>query len=144
MSWAESYLAIPFAERGQSRTGCDCWGLVRLILAEQRGVDLPAYAEIGDHAVRAKVRAIREAAGGGAGWREIAAGAEDEFDAVLMRGIIGKPGRRVRAPLHIGVVTRPGMLIHIEQGVGVSLADYRRHPALRSRVLGFYRYAGAA
>jgi hypothetical protein len=42
--WAGEYVGIPFADPGRDRGGCDCWGLVRLILAEQAGLALPSLA----------------------------------------------------------------------------------------------------
>jgi hypothetical protein len=43
-AWAGQYVGIPFADLGRDRHGCDCWGLVRLILAEQAGLTLPSLA----------------------------------------------------------------------------------------------------
>jgi len=42
--WASTYVGIPYRFAGRDRAGCDCWGLVRLVLAERFGVVLESYA----------------------------------------------------------------------------------------------------
>lgn len=29
--WWNEYVGLPFADKGRTREGCDCWGLVRLV-----------------------------------------------------------------------------------------------------------------
>lgn len=40
-SWANNYIGIPYLFGGSTREGCDCWGLVRMILREQYKKELP-------------------------------------------------------------------------------------------------------
>jgi cell wall-associated NlpC family hydrolase len=132
-------LYIPFKERGCDYHGCDCWGLVRLILLEQQNIELPTYSEVEEGANLQKLKAI-----GGAAlseqWEEITKGDERAFDVVLMKGQIEHEGSKYSRPIHIGCVVKPGMLIHIELGSEVSVVDYRNHPRVKHRVVGFYRY----
>lgn len=42
--WAGGYIGIPYRAHGRGREGADCWGLVRLVLAEVFGVAVPDMA----------------------------------------------------------------------------------------------------
>lgn len=49
--WANWYLLIPYTLGGRDHSGCDCWGLVRLILEEQFNVFVPSYDVFDDNPV---------------------------------------------------------------------------------------------
>lgn len=42
--WWTKYIGIPFAELGRTRSGADCWGLARMVYAEELGLHLPAWS----------------------------------------------------------------------------------------------------
>lgn len=130
--WTDAYIGLPFKEHGRDRSGLDCWGLVRLVLAERFGLDLPsfgeAYRDLRDRAAIARaVEAERPA------WIALDPGREGPGDVALLR-LRG-------APLHVGVVARRPLMLHVQRGAGSSLESYRGL-RWRDRLLGFYRHPG--
>lgn len=101
-----------------------------MVYRDIRGIDLPCHS---DSYVTAADRAeISRLIGGHLGdWDEVTPGDERTFDAVLMR-----EGRFHR---HIGVITKPGHLLHVFEGETSRIEPYRSG-RLKTRVAGFYRY----
>lgn len=128
--WSNAYIGLPWRERGRDRDGLDCWGLARLVLAEQCGMVLPSYA--GDYA------SIEER-------EDLAALIADQshrlvdpvdradvrpFDLVLMRYGV--------AAMHVGVVVEPGRLLHIRRGARSEAPRYDR-PLWPHPIASFWR-----
>ena len=128
--WAGHYIGLPFRDHGRDRLGLDCWGLVRLVLAEQFGIALPSYAHEYQRTTQAeKIGALigREACK----WRPVTAGSEECGDAIVLR---------VRGmPMHVGLVVGDQQMLHIEQGINSVIERYNG-PRWADRVAGFYRY----
>ncbi|QLH37808.1 MAG: C40 family peptidase [Defluviicoccus sp.] len=141
-SWAAGYVGIPFLDLGRDRAGCDCWGLVRLVLAEQAGIQLLSRATCyGSEANAARVGAAVEAERRSGAWQRVEPSGEKPFDVVEMSGAARAPGSGwVFGPIHVGVVVASGWLLHAERGTTAVLARYREDQAIRRRVLGFWRY----
>jgi len=128
--WAGHYIGLQFKEHGRDSSGVDCWGLARLILAEQFGIALPSYIREYDNTLKQdQIGALveREALK----WRIIKNGEESAGDIVIMR----MRGR----PMHVGVVLGDKHMLHIEQGINSVIEDYSR-PKWADRISGFYRY----
>lgn len=136
-NWPARYVGIPWKLCGRDRAGIDCWGLHRLIYAEQLGIDLPAYGDMTTEDLVAVSRRISEVKAAG-DWIEIS-GLPEAFDAVLMSGhrVLGEP--RTRADIHVGTLAGRNQLIHVERVID-SVCVPLTHPSVRFRVLGFLRH----
>ena len=140
-SWAEQYVGIPFRPYGRDRSGCDCWGLLRLVLDEQFGIGVPAFSQhswvsgLGrDEAERQRAGLEALVAANTGPWRAVEPGAERAGQAVLLRQM----GRA----MHVGVVVDRGWMLHIEEGTNAVLAEYGGL-MWRRRIAGFYEWVGA-
>lgn len=128
--WLGHYIGLAFKEHGRNRDGLDCWGLVRLVLAEQFDFHVPSYAS--DYTRTSDSDAIsrlisREALD----WRSIAKGDECLGDVIVMR-MRGQP-------MHVGLVAGDGQMLHVECGVNSALERYTG-PRWASRIEAIYRY----
>lgn len=47
-SWTQKYVGIPFKSGGRDSNGCDCYGLVRMILQNEYHIQLPSLSEYTD------------------------------------------------------------------------------------------------
>lgn len=106
-AWAAQYVAVPFREKGRTRDGVDCYGLVRLIYQEQRGIELPSYAD--DYASTADAREITALVRGevAARWTAIARVEARLFDVAIFT-LCGQP-------THVGLILDPPWFIHAMQ-----------------------------
>ncbi|MDD4950933.1 MAG: NlpC/P60 family protein [Desulfovibrionaceae bacterium] len=128
-AWWNGYVGIPFREDGRDRSGCDCWGLARLVAQERFGRCLPSWAKECDP------KNIKEAA-------EAISGHLPEFSLVplsearegdLMLFTVGGQ------PCHIGTVISTGRMLHIQCGVDACVESYRS-PRWVKRIEGVYRH----
>lgn len=140
--WVTQYVGIPFADKGRTRAGCDCWGLVRLVLAEQFGIELPdyadAYSDAHDHAsVAAAVQAgLRE------GWTEIDRKHEPPRCGDLL--VVNVAMR----PWHCGLMVTPERFLHCptqqsrETGLEIGSSCHERLDSamFRNRIEGIHRH----
>lgn len=127
-AWWNDYQRIPYKIGGRDRDGLDCWGLVRLIYAEQFQREIPSLT--GDYDNLEDVKHLHELVA-----RDIEQWTKVELaecgDIVLFN--------HAGAP-HVGIITEPGKFLHIRAGT-TSLNERLSSPHWRSRIRGFYRYS---
>jgi cell wall-associated NlpC family hydrolase len=129
MDWWALYIGLPFGEGPGEVT---CWSLVRRIYAEQLGIDLPEYGEIG---ARDLVRVAREMSHqkDRGPWHEpLRPGVHD---VVLMRSARGG-----RAVCHVGIIADVARVLHAEEDTGSVLVPISHH-TVRGRIVGYRRHA---
>lgn len=139
MNWVSSYVGLPFKERGLTRDGLHCWGLVRLVLAEQRGIELPSYGEQSAADLVAAARFFRRDSRRDP-WAKV--DTPREFDVALMSAMSEEPRPRVMEG-HCGVMIDATTVLHVwsaTHAVQMRLSHY----LIRHRVLGFYRHKAQA
>ncbi len=127
--WAERYVGIPFKPKGRDRSGCDCYGLVRLIYREVFGIDLPAhdadYERLDPVILERLIR-------GEAGWQQVTT--PRIGDIVLARR------RRRRRAVHMGVVVSWNAFVHVTLMTPAVIEPLDGE--WRGRIAGFFRRTG--
>lgn len=130
MSEFDQFVGLPYIDRGRDILGCDCWGLARLVTEKLRGITLPSFSE--EYETSEDLEAVDELIRGKMQpWDIVPKGHEQKFDFALIR--------EGRLPSHIGVVTAPDRVLHIEKGSTSRIERYKSGP-LKFRLVGFYRF----
>ena len=122
------YIGIPFADHGRSESGCDCWGLVRLIYQNEFGVELddlgPLYRSTVDNDGMSSVYISQLPM-----WEKVESPVIGDVVLLNLRGI----------PIHVGVVISENQMVHCEHGID-SVVERFDNMLWKNRVEGFYRY----
>lgn len=136
-AWLGRYVGLPFKSDGLTREGLHCWGLVRLVLSEQAGIEVPSYGEDTADDLLAAARHFRAGAGAAETWTRVET--PRLFDVVLMTAMEQVEGVSRRLPAHCGIAVSPSHLLHVWEATA-SVVMAREHPRVRFRILGFYRH----
>ena len=130
--WSDAYVGLPWADKGRDRAGINCWGLHRLILIEQKTIEVSAYTEAYTTTVESQEIAALFAQTREWPWLPVQAGQEQPFDLIVFAAC--------GVDYHCATVVRPGLMVHIERDHLSCITTYRdlRH---RARQASFYRHA---
>lgn len=122
------YVGVPWLDRGRELTGCDCWGLHRLVYRDGPRIELPSFAE--DYVGPADREAIQALISGGRSvWIPIDAADARPFDLVLMHD----------RPWHVGTLVQPGRMLHVPEGRS-SVIEHISTGRFGRRLEGLYRH----
>lgn len=138
--WVRRYIGMPYARGGRGPDSFDCYGLLAWVARAEYGLNVPLHAgrdaafAPGDPPAARRAAMAAELAGGiGAGWVRITAA--EPGDGVLLRmgGLA----------CHCGIMVTDRHCLHVAPGIATTLEDLG-DLRWRRRVLGHYRFAGAA
>ena len=130
MSWSNRYIGTPWREFGRSAAGCDCWGLACLVYACELSISLPSYTGTYVSAEEhAEIAALIDDGRRSPLWHPVSA--PEAFDLAVFR--------RGRWASHIGIIVRPGLMLHMAGEDAAKLEDYRTGQ-WASRLVGIWRH----
>ena len=129
MGWWTKYVGIPFEDKGRTTLSVDCWGLVRLVYKIEKEIDLPSYDECYDHTNDVSKIDSHIKNEWAMSWSH--PDAPESFDIIILK--------RRGVPMHVGIVTRPGFMLHCEQGAGTV---HEKYTSMRweNKLMGFARW----
>lgn len=107
-----------FLDGGRSFKGVDCWGLIYSVYKCELGIILPSYddlspqqqKEVSDQVEKDTV--VRP-------WIDVPLSEMRPFDMVILRGLAQSKGKFQWMSNHVGIVTIPPYIMHIEDAGGV-------------------------
>lgn len=128
------YRGLPYLKGGRDRSGVDCLGLCVVAFAADHGIDLESHC--GPRVSEAE-RMVAEALFRGEfesdRWRSIERGSEWEWDIAWFSD------PKTLRPTHVGLVVKPGLMLHADELAGISAPDrYDAGPWARL-LIGFQR-----
>lgn len=109
------YIGLPYEDRGRTRDGVDCWGLVRLVYQDGFDIELPDYSELYVSAVeRREVQAVIDGGEASGEWTRV------EVPAVCDLMVF----RQGRTRSHVGLFVSSGLMLHIDEGHTARIESY--------------------
>lgn len=122
-------IGIPFKNRGRSKDGLDCYGLVQQVY-KKCGIELPEfYADFDD---AEKIQSIIRQNTDSFSWKRLS---EPVFPCVIA---IRFGSKFIN---HTAVYIGGGKFLHTRDKIGVCV-DRISNPAWRKVIVGFYQYVG--
>lgn len=127
MSWADKYIGTPFLNKGRSKAGFDCYGLLREVYRNELGIDLPHLADdYGNCSDGETIEPIVDSQRDR--WMKVEAPMELDVILINLKGFA----------THVGVVLSDHRFLHIMRGRNAVIDRYTNR-IWSARIEGFYR-----
>jgi cell wall-associated NlpC family hydrolase len=127
--WVKKYIGIPFASNGRTLEGCDCYGLVRLVLQNEYGIYLPELSDDYENALNiAQTKELFD--------KNMPVLLAERIPVIEERALIVI--RKEGHPCHVGISAGGGYLLHTNYKTG-SVCQRLTHIDLCGRREGYYR-----
>jgi len=120
------YINIPFKPGGRDLSGCDCYGLFRILYHDFKGVELPVFDDVGDRAAINSLILEHQKS-----WQEVF---DPEFGDMICFRVLG-------LVTHIGMMIDKINFIHAMRGTFSCIEDVNSI-RWRRRIDGYFRYIG--
>ena len=128
-AWTQKYVGIPFLSGGRNEGGVDCYGLVRLILNNEYGYNLPLLSNTYDNALDVcETGSLFQKYVPLLCGEKISKPEEKAVALLKMRGL----------PSHVALYAGDDFIIHAMSKNGVACERLSR-PLLKSMIEGWYR-----
>lgn len=126
--WAGLYIGIPFKSGGRDKSGLDCYGLVRLVYAEQFDTILPDLRDLYQNALDTSETAPLYQK-----YAPLLRGDKSNCPKAGNVAVIMERG----LPTHLGIYAGGGYILHVTRHFGTILQRVT-NPNLKGRVEGYY------
>jgi len=126
-----NYIGIPFKNRGDSVTGTDCYGLVRLVYKEKLGITLHKATSSAFASRNIETEFLAETS---SSWLKVPE--LEPFDVIAM----AHDSRHPEVIQHFGIYLGDGKMLHTLKQIGshiVKIDEYKHY------IKGYYRYGKA-
>jgi hypothetical protein len=125
--WSNKYINIPFKDGGRDISGCDCWGLVRLVYQQEFSIDLPSFS--GEYDVNDPKLLHDKIAQHKEGWETLA---EPEPGCIVLFRMFGSES-------HIGVAVSSTQFLHAREKYASAIENFSS-TEWKNRIVGYYKY----
>lgn len=131
--WKRKYFRCTFEDGGRCFPRVDCYGLITTAYNIELAITLEEWPRLTLDAITAAGGDLLEARFT-TDFIPVEMGFELPFDVAVIEKVLPIDGKLKRGPWHVGLVTRPSHLLHIDMYTGVVELPFRDTPTSKAHV----------